>query len=83
MPGYIKDALHKYQHPMPKCPQYTPHNWAVPAYGQIIQYAPLPDSSPPATSQEITRAQAIVGTLLSNDHALYLTLLLALITLVS
>jgi hypothetical protein len=37
MPGYIKDALHKYQHPMPKRPQYAPHNWNFPAYGQRIQ----------------------------------------------
>jgi hypothetical protein len=26
MPGYIKDALHKFQHPLPKRPQYAPHN---------------------------------------------------------
>jgi hypothetical protein len=31
MPGYIKDALHKFQHPLPKRPQYAPHNWTVPA----------------------------------------------------
>jgi hypothetical protein len=43
MPGYIKDALHKYQHSMPNRPQYAPHNWTVPAYGQCIQYAPLHD----------------------------------------
>jgi hypothetical protein len=36
MPGYIKDALHKFQHPLPKRPQYAPHNWTVPAYGQRI-----------------------------------------------
>jgi hypothetical protein len=46
MPGYIKDALHKYQHPMPKRPQYAPHSWTVPLYGQLIQYAPLSDASP-------------------------------------
>jgi hypothetical protein len=51
MPDDIKDALHKYQHPMPKRPQCEPHNWTVPAYGQHIQYIPLPDASPPATSQ--------------------------------
>jgi hypothetical protein len=44
--GYIKDSLHKYQHPMPKRPQYAPHKWTVPAYGQRIQYAPLPDAPP-------------------------------------
>jgi hypothetical protein len=69
MPGYIKDDLHKFQHPMPKRPQYEPHNWTVPNYGQRIQYAPLPDATPPATSAEITRAQAIVGTLLYNARA--------------
>jgi hypothetical protein len=31
MPGYIKDYLHKFQHPLPKRPQYAPHNWTVPA----------------------------------------------------
>jgi hypothetical protein len=66
MPGYIKDALHKFQQPLPKRPQYAPHNWTVPAYGQRIQYAPLPDADPPATAAEITRAKAIVGTLLYN-----------------
>jgi hypothetical protein len=50
MHGYIKDALHKFQHPMPKHPQYAPHNWTVPAYGQRIQYVPLPDATPLATS---------------------------------
>jgi hypothetical protein len=55
MHGYIKDALHKYHHPMPNHPQYAPHNWNVPAYGQRIQYAPLLDTSPPGTSQDITR----------------------------
>jgi hypothetical protein len=75
MPGYIKDVLHKFQHPMPKRPQYAPHIWTVPVYGQRIQYAPLPDDPPPpATAQEITRAQAIVGTLLYNDRAVYPTI---------
>jgi hypothetical protein len=46
MPGYIKDALHKFQHPMPKRPKYAPHNWTVPACGQRIQYALLPDAPP-------------------------------------
>jgi hypothetical protein len=78
MPGYIKDVLHKFQHPMPKRPQYAPHNWTVPTYGQRIQYAPLPDATPPATSAEITRAQAIVGTLLYNARTVDPTLLVSL-----
>jgi hypothetical protein len=66
MPCFIKDDLHKFQHPLPKHPQYAPYNWTFPAYGQRVQYAPPPDTAPPATSADITRAQAIVGTLLYN-----------------
>jgi hypothetical protein len=83
MPGYIKDALHKFQHPLPKRPHYAPHNWTVLAYGQRIQYVPPPDAAPPATAAEITRAQAIVVTLLSNVRAVDPTLLVTLSTLAS
>jgi hypothetical protein len=83
MPGYIKDALHKFQPPLPKRPQYAPHNWTVPAYGQRVQYAPPPDTAPPATAAEITRAQAVVGTLLYNARAVDPTLILSLSMLVS
>jgi hypothetical protein len=83
MPGYIKDALHKFQHPLPKSPQYSPHNWTVPAYGQRIQYAPPPDAAPPATAAEITRSQALVGTLLYNARAVDPTLLVPLSALAS
>jgi hypothetical protein len=83
MPGYIKDTLYKFQHPLPKCPQYVPHNWKILSYGQRIQYAPLPDTAPPATAQEITHAHAIVGTLLYNARAVYPTLLVPLSVLAS
>jgi hypothetical protein len=83
MPGYIKYALHKFQHPLPKRPQNAPHNWTVPAYGQRIQYAPPPDATPPATAAEITRSQAIVGTLLCNARAVDPTLLVPLSALAS
>jgi hypothetical protein len=68
---------------MPKHPQYVPHNWTVPACGQHIQYPPLPDASPPATTQDITCAQGIVGTLLHNARAVDPNILVPLITLVS
>jgi hypothetical protein len=83
MPGYIQYVLHKFQHPMPKRSQYAPHNWTVPTYGKRIQCAPLPDAPPPATTQEITRAQAIVGTLLYNARAVDPTFLVPLSTLAS
>jgi hypothetical protein len=81
MPDYIKDAIHKYNHPMPKHPQYAPCNWTFPAHGQRIYYALLPDVPPPATSQEITRANTIVGTFLYNDRAVEPTLIVPLSTL--
>jgi hypothetical protein len=83
MPGYIKDALHKSQHPIPKLPQYAPHNWKVPAYGQHIKYAPLPDAPPPETAQDIIRSQAIVGTPLYNARAVDPTISVPLSALAS
>jgi hypothetical protein len=60
-----------------------PYTSMVPAYGQRIQYAPLPDAAPPATASEFTRAQAIVGTLLYNARELDPTLLAPLSALAS
>ena len=36
MPGYVYKALHKFQHPAPKKPQYAPHTLIPPTYGQQI-----------------------------------------------
>jgi hypothetical protein len=33
MPGYIKAALHKYQHPAPVRPEHAPHTWNPPICG--------------------------------------------------
>jgi hypothetical protein len=37
MPGYIKAALHKYQHPFPARPGHAPHTWNPPIYGAKTQ----------------------------------------------
>jgi hypothetical protein len=63
MPG-ITAILHNYQNHPAKRPQYSPHKLTKPAYGQRIQYDPLPDESAAASTADITRAQVIVGTLL-------------------
>ena len=34
----------KLQHPKPTKPQFAPHLWVVPAYGQTIQMAPVDES---------------------------------------
>jgi hypothetical protein len=83
MPGYIKDALHKFQHPLPKRTQYVPHNLTVLAYGQCVQYAPPPDMVLSVTTADITQAQAIVGTLLYNARAVDPTRIVPLSTLAS
>ena len=46
MPGYVVKALTKFQHQAPKKPQYAPHVWILPTYGQKVQYA-LPENSLP------------------------------------
>jgi hypothetical protein len=38
MHGYIKAALHKYQHPGPTHAKHVPHKWNPPVYGAKTQY---------------------------------------------
>ena len=45
MPTYIKEALHKFQHPAPSRPQDSPHAWNQPVYGAAVQYSDQPDDS--------------------------------------
>ena len=62
VPGYIAKALHKFQHPAPKKPQYAPHVWLTPTYGQKVQYA-LPSETLPVLDKKGTkRVQSITGT---------------------
>jgi hypothetical protein len=44
MPGYIVSTLEGLQHRTPSRPQYAPHQWTQPAYGQKLQLAPIDDS---------------------------------------
>ena len=32
MPGYVEEALHKFQHPTPHRPKHAPHDWMEPTY---------------------------------------------------
>jgi hypothetical protein len=38
MHGYIKSALHNYQHPAPTCAENAPHKWNPPVCGAETQY---------------------------------------------
>jgi hypothetical protein len=81
MPGYIKAALHKYQHPTPRREQHAPHDWTKPTYGATVQYAPLEDDSVRVDEAETKRIQQIAGTLLYYAKAVDSTLLVALGTI--
>jgi hypothetical protein len=54
MPGYLEAMLHKYQHPTPKRPQHSPHQWNKPNYGAPQQLTKLPDETTPLQPKAIT-----------------------------
>ena len=62
MPGYIAKSLHKFQHPTPKKPQYAPHAWLAPTYGQKVQYALPQDTLPVLDGKGTKRVQSITST---------------------
>eukprot|EP00957_Ditylum_brightwellii_P064155 4867840-Ditylum_brightwellii.AAC.1 len=64
MPGYIEQALLKFQHSAPRQPEHSLHNVAEPIYTRGPQYAPLPDNFPPLNQHHKRRIQQILGTLL-------------------
>ena len=78
MPTYIKEALHKFQHPAPSRPQDAPHAWNQPVYGAAVQYADLPDDSPLLPPKSINLVQQIIGTLIYYAIAVDPTILVAI-----
>ena len=48
MPGYCARVLERLQHKRSARPQYSPHEWAKPAYGAKVQL--VPDTPPPPPS---------------------------------
>ena len=84
MLDYLKEALHKLQHPKPPRPQNYPHAWKAPTYDAKIQYiADDNDRSPLLPPKSIHLVQQIVGTLLYYTIAVDPTMLVALETLSS
>jgi hypothetical protein len=64
MPGYIKAALHKYQHPAPACPEHAPHTWNPPIYGAKTQFVTEETISPALSTKDVNKLQQLTGTLL-------------------
>ena len=78
MPKYIPKALTHLNHPVPKKPQYAPHRWTAPAYGQRLQLAPDPDSSELLDQKGIKLIQTVVGIFFYYARSLNPTILRAL-----
>jgi hypothetical protein len=78
MPGYVHEALQRFQHAMPRRLQHQPHPNVEPSYGTKIQYANAADSSRPLTPKEKTFVQQVLGTFLYYARAVDGTMLTAL-----
>ena len=83
MPGYVEQALHKFQHPLPSRPEDCPHPAPYRKYGPDSQLTPPPDDSDRLDAAGINRIQQIIGTLLYYARAVDPTMLVALSTLSS
>ena len=83
MPDYLKEALHKFQHPKPPRPQNAPHVCKFPTYGAKIQYAEDNVHSPLLPPKSIHLVQQIVGTLLYYAISVDPNITVALVTLSS
>ena len=78
MPEYISKDLTRLNHPAPNKPQYAPHRWTAPSFGQRLQMASDPDSRKLLNQKGIKFIQTVVGIFLYYARALDPTMLCAL-----
>ena len=78
MPGYVKNALHKFQHPTPKQTQDNPYPATAKQYGMKVQLTDPIDTSTPLPLHEVKCLQQIIGTFLFYGRAVDPTILTAL-----
>jgi hypothetical protein len=83
MPGYIKEALNKYQHPAPTLPEHAPHKWNPPVYCAKAQYVEDENNSPALSAKNVTKLQQRTGTLLYYARAVDPTLIMPINVLAS
>jgi hypothetical protein len=83
IPGYIKAALHKYQHTAPTLPEHEPHTWNPPVYGAKTQYVENDTTSPALSSKDVNKLQQLTGTLLYHARAVDPTLIMPINVLAS
>jgi hypothetical protein len=83
MPGYIKAALHKYQHPALTRNEHAPHQWNPPVNGAKTQYVEDTQDRPALSPKDGTRLPQLGGTLLYYAHAVDPTLIMPVDVLAS
>jgi hypothetical protein len=83
MLGYIKAALHKYQHAAPTRPEHAPHMWNPPVYGAKTQYVENETTSPALSAKYVNKLQQLTGTLLYYSRAVDPTLIIPINVLAS
>jgi hypothetical protein len=83
MTGYIKAALHKYQHVAPARPENAPHTWNPPIYGAKTQFVEDKTISPALSDKDVNKLQQLTGTLLYYARAVDPTLIMPINVLAS
>jgi hypothetical protein len=83
MPGYIDNALHKFQHKPPDRPQHAPYPARKPQYGSKVQLTPEVVDSPTLAPAGKKRTHQVVGTLLYYARVADPTLMTAISSLAS
>jgi hypothetical protein len=83
LPGYVKRALHRFQHTAPRRPEHAPSKFTPPNYGAKQQLTELEDVSDLLEASGKQRIQEIVGVLLYYARAVDSTMLVALGTIAS
>ena len=78
MPGYVQEALVRFKTERPDKPQEQPHRHIPPTFGKSQQYIEDAPESVPATAEEKTYIQQVVGTFLYYSRAMDPTMLVAL-----
>ena len=78
MPGYVTNALHKFQHPKPNKAQDSPYPATAKQYGVEVQLTDPIDSTAHLPMHEIKCLQQIIGMFLFYSRAVDPTLLTAL-----
>jgi len=64
MPGYIRQALHKFKHPINRPQTHSPSKVIAPTYGTKVQYAEQEDNNIILPASDIKHVQSVIGTLL-------------------